>query len=132
MIENLFILLRLGLDTSTIEKENLSDFIMLPAEKWAILGDLARSQGVLGFVLDGIDKLESTRFGLTRELQVNQKLEWIGEVLQIEQKNERQITVMNAVRTRISFIGRRVQREYDVVVAVFVQSHVLLCQNTSS
>lgn len=97
MIENLFILLRLGLDTSTIEKENLSDFIMLPAEKWAILGDLARSQGVLGFVLDGIDKLESTRFGLTRELQVNQKLEWIGEVLQIEQKNERQITVMNAL-----------------------------------
>lgn len=97
MIENLFTLLRLGLDTSTIEKENLSDFIMLPAEKWAILGDLARSQGVLGFVLDGIDKLESTRFGLTRELQANQKLEWIGEVLQIEQRNQLQITVMNAL-----------------------------------
>lgn len=95
MIDNLFTLLRLGLDTSTIEKENLSDFIMLPAEKWASLGDLARNQGVLGIILDGIDKLENTRYGLTRELQVNQKLEWIGEVLQIEQRNQHQKEVMN-------------------------------------
>ena len=96
-MENLFGLLRLGLGTSTIEKENLSDYIMLSSKKWTKLGEMARNQGVLGIMLDGIDKLESTRFGLTRELQANQKLEWIGEVLQIEQRNQRQMVVMNAL-----------------------------------
>lgn len=94
-MEQFFALLRLGLDTSTIEKENLSDFIMLPADKWASLGNMARNQGVLGIMLDGIEKLENTRYGLTRELQAKQKLDWIGEVLQIEQKNQQQILAMN-------------------------------------
>lgn len=94
-MEQLFALLRLGLNTSTIEKENLSDFIMLPADKWSSLGDLARKQGVLGIMLDGIDKLENTRFGLTRGLSTNLKLEWIGEVMQIEQLNHQQMMVMN-------------------------------------
>lgn len=61
---------------------------MLSADIWAHLGDIARNQDVLGIMLDGIDKLENTRYGLTRELHANQKLEWIGEVLQIEQKNQ--------------------------------------------
>lgn len=94
-MEQLFALLRLGLDTSTIEKENLSDFVMLPADKWAQLGDIARNQGVLGIMLDGIEKLENTRYGLTRNLQANQKLEWIGEVFQIEERNRQQTIVMN-------------------------------------
>ncbi len=94
-MEQLFALLRLGLNTSTIEKENLSDFIMLPADKWRALGDMTRNQGVLGVFLDGIDKLENTQYGLTRDLQANQKLEWIGEVLQIEQRNQQQTAVMN-------------------------------------
>lgn len=95
MMEQLFAILRLGLDTSTIEKENLSDFIMLPEDKWSSLGNMSRNQGVLGIFLDGIDKLENTRYGLTRALQANQKLEWIGEVLQIEQRNQLQAMVMN-------------------------------------
>lgn len=94
-MEELFALLRLGLGTSAIEKENLSDFIMLPAEKWASLGEMARKQGVLGIMLDGIDKINNTSYGLTRELKANQKLEWIGEVLQIEQMNRQQTMVMN-------------------------------------
>ena len=88
-------LLRLGLGNSLAEDENLSDFIMLPAEKWKLLGDLAREQGVLGILLDGVEQLENTRFGATRELNANLKLEWIGEVLQIEQRYHRQKYVMN-------------------------------------
>ncbi len=94
-MEQLFALLRLGLNTSTIDKENLSDFIMLPADKWTSLGDMACNQGVLGFVLDGVERLEETPYGPTRELSKQQKLEWIGQVMQIEQGNRRQIEVMN-------------------------------------
>ena len=83
-MEQLFALLRLGLNTSTVDKENLSDFIMLPADKWTILGDKALNQGVLGFVLDGIERLEETPYGPTQELSKQQKLEWIGQVMQIE------------------------------------------------
>ena len=94
-MEQLFALLRLGLNTSTVDKENLSDSIMLPADKWTSLGDKALNQGVLGVVLDGIERLEETPYGPTRELSKQQKLEWIGQVMQIEQGNRLQIEVMN-------------------------------------
>ena len=94
-MEQLFALLRLGLSTSTVEKENLSDFILLQADKWASLGEVACNQGVLGFVIDGVECLEETPYGPTRELSKQLKLEWIGQVMQIEQGNSRQIEVMN-------------------------------------
>ena len=71
-------LLRLGLENSLAEEVNLSDYIMLPAKKWEAIGNLARKQGVLGIMLDGVDKLEATPYGATRELKATQKLEWIG------------------------------------------------------
>lgn len=108
MEKELFTLLRLGLAITTTEEENLSDFIVLTADKWARIGDLARKQGVLGIVLDGIDKLEATRDGLTRELQAAQKLEWIGEALQIEQRNRQQIVVMNNLAGKWKLQGYRV------------------------
>lgn len=107
-MEQLFALLRLGLNTSTIEKENLSNFIMMPADKWSSLGNMARNQSVLGIFLDGIDKLENTRYGLTGELKANQKLEWIGEVLQIEQKNQHQTVVMTDLAVKWQKDGIRV------------------------
>ena len=91
----IFPLLRLGLGNSLAEEENLSDFIMLPAKNWEAVGDLARKQGVLGIMLDGIVQLEDTPYGATRELNQNQKLEWIGEMLQIEQRYHLQTAVMN-------------------------------------
>ena len=101
-------LLRLGLGYGSAEDVNLSDFIMLPAKKWEALGNLAREQGVLGIMLDGVERLESTPFGATRELKVNQKLEWIGEVLQIEQRNLQQIAVMDNLATKWRNNGYRV------------------------
>ena len=91
----LFTLLRLGTGNSATEEEKLSDFLFLSSTQWVQLGELARKQGVLAIMLDGIEKLESTHNSLTRELKANQKLEWIGEALQIEQMNFRQLLVMN-------------------------------------
>lgn len=108
MEKELFALLQLGLAITTTEEENLSDFIVLTADKWVRIGDLARKQGVLGIMLDGVDKLETTRYGLTRELTAAQKLEWIGEVLQIEQRNCQQIVVMNDLACKWKRQGCRV------------------------
>lgn len=95
MEKELFALLRLRLGNSSPENENLSDFIMMPAEQWARLGEKAIKQGVLGIVLDGIELLESSPYGPTRERSKQQKLDWIGQVMQIEQGNKRQMKVMN-------------------------------------
>ena len=108
MEKELIALLRLGLAITTTEEENLSDFIVLTADKWGRIGDLARNQGVLGIMLDGVDKLETTRYGLTRELTAAQKLEWIGEVLQIEQRIRQQIAVMNDLAGKWKQQGCRV------------------------
>lgn len=94
MEKELFALLRLGLGNSQPEEETLSGFIMMSAEQWLCLGEKALEQGVLGIVLDGIESLEATPYGPTRELSKQQKLEWIGQVMQIEQRNRHQIAVM--------------------------------------
>ena len=108
MEKELFALLRLGLVITTTEEENLSDFIVLTADKWGRIGDLARKQGVLGIMLDGVEKLEATRYGQTRESKAIQKLEWIGEVFQIEQRNRQQIVVMNDLAGKWKQQGCRV------------------------
>lgn len=108
MEKELFTLLRLGLAITSTEEENLSDFIMLKAEQWHRIGNLARKQGVLGIMLDGVDWLETTRYGLTRELKATQKLEWIGEVLQTEQRNSLQVVVMNDLAGKWNQQGFRV------------------------
>lgn len=119
MEKELFALLRLGLAITTTEEENLSDFIVLTADKWVRIGDLARKQGVLGIMLDGVDKLETTRYGLTRELTAAQKLEWIGEVMQIEQRNRQQIAVMNDLTGKWKHQGCRVMVMKGQANAVF-------------
>lgn len=101
-------LLRLGLGYGLAEDLNLSDYIMLPAKKWKTIGNLAREQGVLGIMLDGVEKLEATPYGATRDLKANQKLEWIGEVLQIEQRYHWQKGVMNDLAEKWRNNGCRV------------------------
>ena len=108
MEKELFALLRLGLGNSVPEEENLADFIMLSAAQWAKIGDVAQEQGVLGIVLDGIDCLEATGCGATRELSKEQKLQWIGVVLQnYEAGNRQQMAVIDAVQRRWAEHGIR-------------------------
>ena len=63
MEKELFALLRLGLGNSNPEQENLSDFIMMPAEQWGKLGEKALEQGILGIILDGVELLDATPYG---------------------------------------------------------------------
>lgn len=108
MEKELFALLRLGLGNSTPETENLSDFIMMHEDHWARLGKKALVQGVLGIVLDGVESLEATPYGPTRTLSKQQKLEWIGQVMQMEQRNRHQIEVMNGLSQKWIQEGCRV------------------------
>ena len=108
MVKELFALLRLGLGISTPEQENLSDIIMMSTEQWAYLGEKAMAQGVLGIVLDGVERLEASPYGPTRELTKEQKLEWIGHVMQIEQGNRHQYEVMNELAQKWVDDGCRV------------------------
>ncbi len=97
----LFPLIRLGLGTTSIDKENLSDFIMLTPAQWQKIGDVSQEQGVLGIVLDGIEKLENTRYGLTKGLSADIKLQWIGEVLQgYEVGNQNQRAVISFIQKK--------------------------------
>ncbi len=108
MEKELFPLLRLGLGNSVPEKENLSDFIMLPAAQWTRLGEIAQEQGVLGVMLDGIDRLEATGYGATRELSKEQKLEWIGNVLNgYEARNQHQLAVIEELQNKWAEAGLR-------------------------
>lgn len=108
MINVIFPLLRLGLENSTLEKENLSDFVFLRPEQWTEIGNVARKQGVLGIVIDGVEQLESSSYGFTRNLILAKKLEWIGEVLQLEQKNRKQTVVMEDLAGKWKNEGCRV------------------------
>lgn len=68
-------LVRLGIGTGTVS----SSMFQVPSSiDWQELKALAEEQGLSAIVLDGLDKLNET--SLPQEL----KLEWIGEVLQIE------------------------------------------------
>lgn len=109
MVEKeLFALLRLGLGNSTPEEENLSDFIMMSEEHWARLGGMAQAQGVLGIIMDGLERLEASPYGPTRTLSKQQKLELIGQVMQMEQRNRHQIEVMNGLAQKWIDEGCRV------------------------
>lgn len=104
----LFALLRLGLGNIEPEKENLSDFILLPATQWTRLGEIAQEQGVLGVILDGIDRLEAIGSSATHELSKEQKLEWIGNVLNgYEARNLHQLEVIADLQNRWAESGLR-------------------------
>lgn len=108
MEKELFALLRLGLGTSKAEDENLSDFIMMPASRWAQMGEVAQEQGVLGVMLDGIDCLEASGYGATRELSKDLKLEWIGNVLKgYEARNQHQLAVIDDLQKKWAEAGLR-------------------------
>lgn len=65
--------LGIGTDNSTSIPESV---------EWAEIKELADKQGLLAVVLDGIDRLSRKRPDITETLPVQEKLEWIGEILQ--------------------------------------------------
>lgn len=108
MQEALFTLIRLGLETETPSKEGLRTIASLSGRVWTQLGLLAEKQGVLGIVMDGIERCHTDYTDSTANLPLELKLEWIGETLQIEKSNQQQIAVMNDLAEKWSQKGCRV------------------------
>ena len=90
-MKQLFKLLQLGLQIVDVNSIDTSEFAKLTKEEWTAIKDMAIKQGVSAIVLDGINQLSLSGYNMPAEM----KLEWIGEALQIEQRNRAQIAVMD-------------------------------------
>jgi len=103
-MKQLFKLLQLGLQITDVKDIDTSEFASLSKEEWTAIKDMAVKQGVSAIVLDGINQLPLAGYNLPAEM----KLEWIGEALQIEQRNRQQVEVMNDLAGKWKINGCRV------------------------
>ncbi len=114
MDNELFSLLRLGLGTTTIAKEDISTLLIATKNQWDELEEKASFQGVTGIVLDGLkavmDELGSDCF-CRKDNQGQWKqfiLQWIGGVMQgYEAGNLLQLEVVDAIQRRWAVAGVR-------------------------
>lgn len=92
-MKQFFKLIQLGLeiaDTNTVVTNELS---ALTPQEWTAIKEMAEKQGVSAIVLDGLNKLEECGYKI-ESLSTEQKLEWIGSSLLLEQGNRHQKNVM--------------------------------------
>ena len=114
MEDSFFKLLRLGLQTRSVEDEDITDLLGLSESEWEELSHVAKQQGVMGVVLDGInailekggrealDHFEDHRFW--RRFIVK----WAMTVEQsYEGGNEKQLAVIDDIQKRWSKAGIR-------------------------
>ena len=103
-MKQLFKLLQLGLQMTDASSIDISDFAGLSKEEWTAIKNMAVKQGVSAIVLDGINQLPTEGYHLPTEM----KLEWIGETMQIEQRNRLQVAVMEEMAGKWKVNGCRV------------------------
>lgn len=103
-MKQLFKLLQLGLQITDVNDIDTSEFANLSKGEWTAIKDMAVKQGVSAIVLDGINQLSLSGYNMPAEM----KLEWIGEALQIEQRNRAQIAVMDELAEKWKLNGCRV------------------------
>lgn len=103
-MKQLFKLLQLGSQIVDVNSIDTSEFAKLTKEEWTAIKDMAVKQGVSAIVLDGINQLSLSGYNMPAEM----KLEWIGEALQIEQRNRAQIAVMDELAGKWKLNGCRV------------------------
>lgn len=115
VLENpLFTLIRLGLGTSTIEKESVSEILSFSKEQWVAIEEIAKTQGVSAIVLDGVqaimDKLGPKCFKVTdiSEFWKPFILQWIGTVEHVyEAGSIHQLIVIDELQKRWADVGLR-------------------------
>lgn len=114
MEDSLFFLLRLGLGIELPTEEAMQSISKLSGDQWGSLRTLTEKQGVAAIALDGINRLIEA-FGQESIIKQNQSawwkmfiLEWMGQLLMIEQSNHHQITVMNDLAQKWAMNGCRV------------------------
>lgn len=96
MKENLFLLLRLGLDTSSVLEEDCGKIKQMSVKEWNVLKDLAFKQGVGAIVFDGALKFCSEHKDIVFNQQEwkKKKLQWASNCMMIEDRNAKQIKIM--------------------------------------
>lgn len=99
-VEDLFSLLRLGLEIEGPSEAVAQSFVNLTKEDWQVLRAMADKQGVSAIVFDGLNALISS-FGTERVVPDIDKswwrqfvLEWTSLVMTVEQRNGKQLQVM--------------------------------------
>ncbi len=116
MIENcLFLLISLGLDVQKASDADLKATIAsLNEEQWVALRMLSEKQGVAAIAFDGLSLLiekygyEQIAPNINKEWIKQYVLEWMGLMLQIEQLNKKQQSVMNTMAEQWKDNGCRV------------------------
>lgn len=103
-MKQLFKLLQLGLQITDASSIDISEFATLSKEEWTTIKEIAVKQSVSAVVLDGVNQLPIGYHHLSTEM----KLEWIGEALQIEQRNRQQTSVMNEMASHWRHGGCRI------------------------
>ncbi len=110
----LFILLRLGLQTRTVDEEDVAYLQTRPESEWEDLLDVAKRQGVMGVVLDGINAVLSKGGKDTLDHFEDRRF-WrrfiVKWALTVEQSyeggNQKQLTVIDDVQQRWGKAGIR-------------------------
>ena len=114
MEDSLFSLLRLGLGVEEPSKDALQYMSKLSADQWTNLRTLTEKQGVVAIALDGVNRLidsfgqESIIKSIDSDWWKVFVLEWMGQLLMIEQSSQHQITVMNDLAQKWMMYGCRV------------------------
>ena len=110
----LFILLRLGLQTRSVEEEDISGLLAMSESEWDELAEVARRQGVMGVALDGINAIlqEGGRDALDhfedRRFWRRFIVKWAMTVERsYEGGNQKQLVVIDDIQKRWSKAGIR-------------------------
>lgn len=111
----LFTLIRLGIGTSSLEKEDISDLLIFSEKQWVKLEEMTRNQGISAIVLDGLrvimDTLGEGCFNCSRE-----KKFWSGFILSwaygvveqgYEAGNSHQLLVIDELQKRWADAGMK-------------------------
>ena len=96
MEKNFFVLLRLGLNNSVIEKEDYSDIAKFTYDQWQNLISMSFKQGVGGIVFDGAMRIleHDKNISLCSPELRKLRLQWSTNIFNLEDRNNKQIHCM--------------------------------------
>lgn len=99
-MNQLFLLLRLGLGLESAQNADVASFNVLSEKDWESIKSMAESQGISAIALDGINELISHsdisfHSGVSKTWWKSFLLKWSGSLLLIEQENQYQIAIIN-------------------------------------
>ena len=90
----LFTLLRIGLENETPTEQSVAEISALTKDDWQKLRLLSEKQSVMAIVLDGQNRIHDSEVGVGDTMPQALRLDWIGNVLMVEQSNRQQTVVM--------------------------------------